>query len=216
MKGYRCCVSWYHHQDFLEEFPDYRHPVADQLFLVDRDRITCSGGSGAADLAAFIVGRHLGPAIAQKSLHIFQLDRARPGRNTQPHAPLDHDVTDERVRRALLLMEQNIAAPLPIASLASRLGLSSRQMERLFRDALGASPRGVYRRLRLRHAQWLLENTGRSVTEVAVETGFSGCAHFSRSYKAAFMHSPSAESRQPQTPTARDPGPAAASARVFA
>src|SRR5918997_56584 len=65
MEGRRCCVSWYHGSDFEAEFPG-RRPVADQLFLADGDRITCSGGSGVADLTAFLVSRHVGPATAQK------------------------------------------------------------------------------------------------------------------------------------------------------
>jgi transcriptional regulator GlxA family with amidase domain len=61
MQGRRCCVSWYHRQDFIEEFGGLE-PVSDQLFLIDGDRITCSGGAGVADLAAALVERHIGAA----------------------------------------------------------------------------------------------------------------------------------------------------------
>jgi transcriptional regulator GlxA family with amidase domain len=59
MQGRKCCVSWYHYQDFIDEFPAI-HPVADQLFVVDGSRITCSGGGGTADLATFLIERHIG------------------------------------------------------------------------------------------------------------------------------------------------------------
>jgi transcriptional regulator GlxA family with amidase domain len=190
MEGRRCCVSWYHYRDFLEEFPDH-HPVADRLFVVDRDRITCSGGSGVADLAAFLIERRLGRAIAQKSLHVLLLHRARLGSDAQPHPPIETSSADERVGRALLLMEQNMADPLPIATIAARLHLSMRQLERLFHGALGERPAIIYRRLRLRYARWLLENTERSITDVAFETGFSDSAHFSRQFKDFFGATPS-------------------------
>ncbi len=187
MTGRRCCVSWYHYQDFVDEFPHHR-PVADRMFVVDGDRITCSGGGGSADLATFLIERHLGRGVAQKARHVLLLDHARQGNEAQPHPPLSDDLTeaisDPRIRRALLMMEQHLADPLPIADIAERLKLSTRQLERLFHAVTGARPSTVYRILRLRYARWLLDNTNRSVTDIALEAGFSDCAHFSRQFKA--------------------------------
>jgi len=183
MAGRTVCVSWLHHADFGREFPG--HPVvADRLYLVDGDRITCAGGAGAADLATYLVERHLGHAAAQKSRQVMQLDEARSGDMAQPHPPVGGDVADIRVRRALLLMEQNLSRPLPIAQIALRLELSARQLERRFHAALGQQPAAIYRALRLRYARWLLDTTNRSVTDIALEAGFSDCAHFSRQFKA--------------------------------
>ncbi|MEK0083000.1 GlxA family transcriptional regulator [Benzoatithermus flavus] len=190
MTGRRCCVSWYHHQDFLAEFPHHK-PVSDRLFVIDGDRITCSGGGGVADLATLLIERHLGRAVAQKSRHVLLLDRARAETEAQPHPPLVAEVADERVRRAMLLMEQHLADPLPIGDIAVRLKLSTRQIERLFQSATGMKPAEFYRRLRLRYARWLLENTERSVTEIALEAGFADCAHFSRHFKAVHGLTPS-------------------------
>lgn len=194
MTGRRCCVSWYHCQDFLDEFP-HHHPVADRMFVADGDRITCSGGSGSADLATYLIERHLGRAVAQKARHILLLDRARHGNDAQPHPPITDgitdDITDVRVRRALLLMEQNLADPLPIADIAERLRLSTRQLERLFHSVIGVRPVIFYRILRLRYARWLLNHTDRTVTDIALDAGFSDCAHFSRQFKAMIGLSPS-------------------------
>ena len=190
MDGRRCCVSWYHVPDFEAAFPG-RRPVADQLFLADGDRITCSGGSGVADLAAFLVSRHVGPAAAQKSLHVLQLQHARQGTDAQPHPQIGDGSGDDRVRRALLLMEQNISEPLSVDAVAGRLGLSSRQLERLFQAAMGSKPGQVYRRLRLAHARWLLSHTGKSVTTVSVEAGFCDGAHFARCFRSEYGVAPS-------------------------
>ena len=96
-----------------------------------------------------------------------------------------------KVSRALLLMEQNIAQPLPIATVAARLHVSARQLERLFRAELGAGPAVVYRDVRLRYAGWLLATTDRSVTAIAHEAGFADAAHLARHYRAAHGRSPS-------------------------
>lgn len=190
MTGRRCCVSWYHYQDFLDEFPHHT-PVADRLYVIDGDRITCAGGGGAADLATALVEKHLGRSIAQKSRHVLLLDRARPGTEAQPHPPIADLVADDRVRRSLLLMEQHMADPLPIADIARRLQLSTRQLERLFQTVMGQRPAEFYRRLRLRYARFLLDTTGRTVTDIALESGFSDCAHFSRQFKAQHGFTPS-------------------------
>lgn len=203
MTGRRCCVSWYHYQDFLEEFPHHT-PVADRLYVIDGDRITCAGGGGAADLATALVEKHLGRSAAQKGRHILQLDRQRPGSESQPHPPIADLVADDRVRRALLLMEQHLADPLPIADIARRLQLSTRQLERLFQTVMGQRPAEFYRGLRLRYARFLLDTTGRSVTDIALEAGFSDCAHFSRQFKAQHGFTPSDARAQSPGPMARN------------
>lgn len=190
MAGRRSCVSWLHYQDFREAFPDHE-VTADRLFEIDADRITCAGGGGAADLAHHLIERHLGAAVAQKCRQVMLLERTRGGTEPQPHPPIVESVKDQRVCRALLLMEQNLADPMPIADIASRLDLSTRQIERLFRAALGERPAALYRRLRLRYARWLLDNTDRSVTEIALDAGFSDSAHFSREFKRVHGLSPS-------------------------
>ena len=93
---------------------------------------------------------------------------------------------EPRVRRALLLMEQNLARPVAIATIAQELGVSVRQLERLCREQVGVAPASLYRQLRMRYAHWLIDNTDRSVTEIAIEAGFADCAHFSRQFKDAY------------------------------
>jgi transcriptional regulator GlxA family with amidase domain len=210
MKGRRSCVSWYHYQDFLEAFPG-QDVIADRLFLADGPRITCAGGAGAAALATFLIEQHLGRAVAQKASQVLLFDRPRSGSDAQPHPPLSETVAEPRVRRALLLMEQNLARPIAVGAVAAELGLSARQLERLCRQHVGMGPASLYRQLRMRYANWLIENTDRSVTDIANEAGFADCAHFSRQFKDAYGLSPSTRRLQPQRRVNGD----AARARVF-
>ena len=195
MHGRRCCVSWFHYQDLRDELSDVI-PVADQLYVDDGDRITCAGGSAAMDLAALLIERHLGQQWARKSLRILVMDQARPANAPQPQPPVERQllITDRRVRRALLIMEQNMARPLGNDQIAARLNLSKRQLERCFTQETGASLQRLYRSMRLQYGLWMLRNSDRSVTDVAEECGFADTAHFSRAFRAEFGIKPS-ESR---------------------
>lgn len=192
MRGRRCCVSWYHYSDLIERYPKVT-PVADQLFVIDGNRITCAGGMAAADLAAWLIERHCGRAWAQKSLHIMLIDHARRGSASQPQQTLYDHVRDNRIRRAIHLLEQHLAEPLTSSELARRLHISKRQLERGFHKELDMSPQRFSRQLRLHYGLWLLTHTRRSITAIATECGFTDTAHFSRQFKKLIGQTPSAK-----------------------
>jgi transcriptional regulator GlxA family with amidase domain len=189
MNGYRCCVSWYCHADFLEQF-DGLSPVSDQIFVVDRDRLTCAGGTSSAHLAAYLVERHVGRSQASKSLHIMIIDDALHAEKPQPGIPLDLVTQDPIVRRALLLMQQRIDAPLSVAEIARQLGHKTRQLERHFRSALDTSPQAAFLGVRLSFARHLVETTNKSVASIAVECGFCDTSHLSRMFRRHFNYTP--------------------------
>ncbi|MGO4558197.1 GlxA family transcriptional regulator [Mesorhizobium sp. 2RAF21] len=189
MKGYRGCVSWFHHEDFLSRF-DGLKPVSDQIFVVDRDRLTCSGGASTAHLAAFLVERHIGKAEATKSLHIMMIPEAEEGETPQPGFALDFQTSDPIVHKALLLMQQCLDVPLSIAQIARQLSVGKRRLERRFREALGRSPLAAFTELRLALARHLLENTDKSIAAIAIDSGFCDSSHLSRMFRRSFAVTP--------------------------
>ena len=182
MDGYRCCVSWFHHEDFLDQF-DGIEPISDQIFVIDRDRLTCAGGASSAYLAAQLVAQHVGRAQATKSLHMLIFDDAEPGEKPQPGVSLALATDDPIVKRALHLIQSNIDDPPSVAVLAGRLGLSPRQLERRFVRCLQKSPKQALTILRLAHGEHLLRITDHSIAEIATATGFCDASHFSRVFK---------------------------------
>ncbi|MCC5884675.1 MAG: GlxA family transcriptional regulator [Halomonas sp.] len=190
MSGRRCCVSWYHHRDMIQRFPTIE-PVADRLFVDDGDRLTCAGGSAGADLAAYLIERHLGKAWAMKSLRIMLLDEARIGAHPQPQPVVFGKIEDRLVRRSIAVLEQHLGEPITMEALAERVGTSRRNLERRFRETLGVGPQKFARDLRLRYGLWLLHYTGKSVTEIGERCGFADTAHFSRHFRTAFGMPPS-------------------------
>ena len=190
MTAKRCCVSWYHHGDLTRRFPDVT-PVADRLFVDEGNLITCAGGVAAADVAAYLIERHMGKAWAMKSLHIMLIDEVRRGEHPQPQPVIFDRVEDRLVRRAIDIISQHLGEAISIEELAKRIGTSRRNIERKFQDELGVGPQRFSRNLRLRYGMWLLHYTDRSITAISERCGFADSAHFSRHFRDTFGYAPS-------------------------
>ncbi len=190
MKGHQTCVSWLHYQAFRERFPDLE-ARSDRLFHLDRRRGSCAGGSSSADLANLLVQRHIGRDAARNALEVLQIDRARSAHDSQARRPLMLDVDDPRISSVLITMEQHLEGDLSLDDLAGSVGLSRRQLERLFEEKAGLSPGAAYRAIRLNRAKELLENTRREVVDVAFDVGYISASHFTKAFKQAFGMLPS-------------------------
>lgn len=182
MKNRRCCVASYHHNDLVSRAPD-AIPISAQLFVDDGDRISCAGGTASIDLATYLVQRHCGQDRATKLMHAMLIHKVRAPASAQRQLGVDdRQVTDLRIGRALLLMEQHLSAPLAIAEVVRRLKMSQRQLERLFMSTFHSSPSHVYRLMRVQHGRWLLETSMLPLTKVAFECGFADSSHFIRCF----------------------------------
>ncbi|MDT9600208.1 GlxA family transcriptional regulator [Sphingosinicella rhizophila] len=191
MDNHRCCVHQFHLSDFQSEFPDIE-TEPDHLFLVDRRRITSAGGASSIDLAMHLIQRHCGRARALKVACQLVFEEARAGNHPQARTAVDWsaNVRNPIIRRALLVMQQNIGTTIPIPTIASTVGVNAKQLERLFLAQLNASPIKIYRQIRLERALWLIEHSVKSMSEIAYECGFSDASHFSRTCREVFGTSP--------------------------
>jgi transcriptional regulator GlxA family with amidase domain len=190
LDGYQACVSWLHREEFETEFPDIR-VQSNRLFVIDRDRMTCAGGVGGLHLAAQIIEQHCGRAQALKSLRILIEEEHQHAGAWQPEQIITRQAHDAIVRRAMLLFEQDLQGAVPHHEIASRVGISPRQLERRFLADVGLTARDYRSRLRMAKADWMIRQTSRSMTEIAMECGFSDSAHLTRSFKTRFEMTPS-------------------------
>ena len=190
MEGYVACVSWFHRDDFVSEFPALRL-VTNRMFVVDRDRMTCAGGTSVVHLAAHLIEKHCGRAHATKSLRIMIEDQPLPSNTPQPESVVTREARDSMVRQAMLLIEQKLPQPNLLADLSESLGISTRQLERRFIADVGITPREYRLQLRLARARWMIEHTDLSVTDIGLECGFGDCSHFSRAFTGHFKTRPS-------------------------
>lgn len=189
MKGHPTCVSWLHYQEFRERFPDLE-VRADRLFNLDRRRGSCAGGSSAADLAAALVRRHISRDAERNALEVLQIEKARTQFDIQTRQPLGEHVSDPRVAAVLIIMEQHIEAGISIEKLAAQVGLSRRQLERVFQEKAKMSPATAFRRLRMERARQILLASEKPIIEVALDVGFASTSHFTREFRRTYDRTP--------------------------
>lgn len=184
------CVHWNMLEAFQAQFPTL-NAVTDKLFVDEGDLLSCAGSTAAIDLGLYLITRHCGSAKANQAVRHMMLQGMRPSSLPQPHFFADlSGVADSRVHQAVHFMEQRLDDPPSLEALARYVGCSARQLERAFNAALGTSPGSFQRQLRKDYACWMLENSPRSITEIAFDCGFSDAAHFSREFRNGFNLSP--------------------------
>ena len=192
LDGYRCTIHWENIPGFQEEFPQLE--VTDELFEIDRNRFTCAGGTAALDLMLSVIaldhGRELATACAEAFMHERIRDRHDPQRMAL-RARLG--VSHPKLLKVIELMEGSLEEPLARSLLAKRTGLSTRQLERLFRKYLQRTPTRYYLELRLAKARTLLLQTSLSVLDVALACGFVSASHFSKCYREFYAKTPRQE-----------------------
>lgn len=191
MDGISTCVSWFHHEAFVAEFPQV--PVSSAvLYVVEKDRLTCAGGTSVVHLAAHIIETYSGRAQASKALRILIEEALQPGAAVQPTPPLSERAKDARIRRAMLLIERNVENPISSEFIACQVRLSVRQLERLFKLELGISPSAYAEKLRLNRAHELLRTGKEPLYQIAIRCGYKNPSHFASRFRLTYGISPSA------------------------
>lgn len=192
LSGYRCTTHWESLPALAESYPDL--DVTGALFEIDRDRYTCSGGTAPLDLMLHLIARDHREDLAQAVSDNFIHGRIRAGRDRQPMTEqVRLRARAPKLADAIDLMQTHIEQPLSTAELAGRIGVSRRQLERLFQQYRGCTPTEYYMALRLEHARVLLLETGLSILNVALASGFSSQSHFGACYREHFGRTPGAE-----------------------
>jgi transcriptional regulator GlxA family with amidase domain len=192
LDGYRCTVHWENIAGFAEAFPEL--DVTAEIFEIDRDRFTCSGGIAGLDMMLHLIASQHGAALAAQVSDQFIHDRIRDRHDRQRMAlPARLGVRHPKLVAVIQRMEKSLEEPVSRAKLAREVGLSTRQLERLFRKYLGCTPTRHYLELRLEHARRLLLQTDMSVLDVALACGFVSASHFSKCFRELFGRTPRAE-----------------------
>ncbi len=194
LKDYRSTIHWENTSGLREEFPDL--DITTELFEIDRNRFTCAGGTASLDMMLSLISDHsshdVALAVAEQLIH----HRIRDGNERQRmelRARLG--ISHPKLLAAISCMEENLEEPLSCSDLASEVGLSTRQLERLFQKYLEHSPTRYYLGLRLNRARYLLTQTSLPIIEVALACGFVSASHFSKCHREHFGHTPSEERR---------------------
>lgn len=193
LKGYRCTIHWEDIEQLKDKFPGI--VISNQLYELDRNRYTCSGGTASMDMTLQLISREPnGVEIATRAAELLLCDRMR-GAREQQRVPLRQKLghSQPKLSQIVGLMEANLEEPLELEEIAKLNDISVRQLERLFHNYLQRTPSKYYLELRLRRARDILLRGEEQVREVALSCGFASPAHFSKCYSRFFGVSPRGE-----------------------
>jgi AraC family transcriptional regulator, glycine betaine-responsive activator len=189
LDGYRATIHWENHDALIEDFPDIE--LTRSVFVIHGKRLTSAGGTAPLDMMLTVLTTAQGADLAHAVADQLIYSSIRTNRDTQRLSiPARIGVRHPKLGRVIEFMENHIETPISPAELADAAGMSTRQLERLFRRYLNKSPKRYYMELRLERARNLLMQTDMSVISVALATGFTSPSHFSKCYRAHYETTP--------------------------
>ena len=189
LDGKKATIHWENQDSFAEEFEEVE--LTKSVFTIDGNRMTTAGGTSSIDLLLQVIaaehGEELASAVADQQIY----SSIRTDQDTQRlSVPTRIGVRHPKLSQVVQMMEANIEEPISPSILAKEVGMSTRQLERLFRRYLNRSPKRYYMELRLQKARNLLMQTDMSVINVALACGFASPSHFSKCYRAHYDTTP--------------------------
>ena len=189
LDGRTATIHWDNRDSFVEDFPEV--DLKQQVYVMDGNRITASGGTTPSDMMLRIIAEDHDTKLANEVADVMIHTSIRGEKDEQRLSiPTRIGVRHPKLSNVIHMMEENIEEPISPSVLAADVGMSTRQLERLFRRYLSRSPKRYYMELRLNRARNLLMQTDMSVINVALACGFASPSHFSKCYRAQFGTTP--------------------------
>ncbi len=189
LDGKKATIHWENQDGFLEEFEAVK--LTKSVFVIDGNRMSTAGGTASLDLMLKIIAGDHGEDIANTVADQLIYSAIRTDQDTQRLSiPTRIGVRHPKLSQVIQMMEAAIEEPISPSELAEDVGMSTRQLERLFRRYLNRSPKRYYMELRLQKARNLLMQTDMSVINVALACGFASPSHFSKCYRAHYETTP--------------------------
>jgi transcriptional regulator GlxA family with amidase domain len=182
-------AHWVYRGAIAETCPDL--DLEQNIFCIGKKSLTCVGGAATLDMMLQLIAENSGSSIANWVADRLVCGSVRTGQEEQSVAEFLHTgKRNTKLASAIRLMQSNLEEPIPVQEIALSVGISVRQLERLFKALLSTSPKAFYRKLRLEHARRLLHQTALPIIEISIASGFSSQSHFSRLYRRHFGVSP--------------------------
>ncbi len=188
MDGYRCCVQALHAAEMAACWP--RAMVSTAHHVHDRNRWSSAGGCAAIELLIRWFGQRHGERVQLQLLAHFGLERLRQEHERQSESAAARAGGSAKLAEAVALMQANLGEPLSTEDIAGLVGVSRRQLERLFKQHLDTLPSRWYLEQRLQRARRMLQQSSQSILQIGLSCGFTSGAHFSNAYRNAFDRTP--------------------------
>lgn len=192
LDGLTCAVHWEYRDAFSERYPNTY--LSDGMFTADGRYFTCAGGTSAIDLMLVHIRAAYGRALAQDvASRMYHNGIRKEGQEDFAPLKVQMGIMNDKVARATRAMEENMEPILTLDEVAERVGITSRQLQRLFLECLDTTPMKFYKELRLKRARRLLQQTDMSIIEISLACGFVTPSHFTYRYRDYFGYAPRRE-----------------------
>ncbi len=189
LQGRKATIHWENRESLIEDFPDLE--ISASVYVIDGNRYTSAGGTASADMMLRLIANEHGTDLANGVADQMIYTSVRTDKDEQRLSiPTRIGVRHPKLSAVIKMMEDNLEDPVSPSVLSSNAGISTRQLERLFRRYLNRSPKRYYTELRLQKARGLLLQTDMSVINVALACGFTSPSHFSKCYRLHFSTTP--------------------------
>jgi transcriptional regulator GlxA family with amidase domain len=188
LSGHKVVVHWRHEEEFRTSYPRVQ-VLSEQLYCFDGNRISCSGGTAAIDLAVELLARACGRTRALKGLADMLVDDARSSQH-QLRSLETEAACGRHVGRAIALMRHLLASNRTTDELAGIVGISRRQLDRLFVASQGMTAKEYWTEMRLEHMKWRLLNSSHSLAVIADEVGVHDTSYLGKMFRKRFGVSP--------------------------
>lgn len=188
LNGYKVALHWRHVPEFRTAFPriDIR---SEMIYCFDRDRISCSGGSAAIDMAVELLSRHCGRERALKGLADMLVDEPR-GEGHRLKSLEAEPEAGRHLSRAISLMRTLLADQMTVSELAGRIGVGRCHLDRLFVERFKVSTHDYWSAMRMDHVHWRVLNSNHSLAGIADEVGVGNASNLCRVFRKKFGYSP--------------------------
>ena len=194
----RYSVHWCYAAAFTNQFPN--SISSEQVIETDRNIMTASGAAAAFDLALLLIRSRLGSSVAAEVACWFQHPIMRNQDVKQVIPSLNEleglEEMPELAQKAISLVNQKINYPLQVSDIADEIGITSRHLSRIFKEATGESPRQYFRKLRVNAARQMILYTNEKIGEIALSVGFSSASILRSHYIDLFSLSPEEERKK--------------------
>jgi len=185
----RAAIHWSFHDSFQENFPEVE--LCRNVFVADETFVTASGGTAATDLMLHLIGETHGNDLAVAIADMMVYSGARSANAAQQISlQARHGIRNPHIAEAVRLLNESAPFYLPTSEIAQKIGISNRQLERLFQKHLKMSPKKFAIHQKLNKARNLLFQTEQSVSEIAMACGYESPSHFIRTYQNHFGVTP--------------------------
>ena len=203
LDGHDATTHWEDFESFYLAFPRVRARY--RRVVIDRNRITCAGGSATLDLFCELVRQDLGERISQRISRQMLLRGDPLGPGFRPFGSQPDSSLSPAIQRALGLIESGVEEGVNVTRLAQKVGLGRRDLLRKFRAELNTTPSALLSQRRLERARALILNTRLPMAAIAASVGYSSQSHLTTNYRDRFGITPARQRRDYLRAHARPP-----------